>query len=192
VLDQKWLDEALAETEALSRGAGAVDATITKNGARVIVRGRVTAPLTMPCARTLDPVEVDVDVELLLVLSPARSVSEALQRKASRKKTGASLARRPAKGPEAEAGPATKEREISAEEVAQDVYSGTEVVLDGFVREHIILELPMVPLRSDLRGQDNPAIPAPPGDAVAEAGKRLDPRLAPLAEVAGRLKHEKE
>lgn len=191
VLEREWLDRALSDTEATSRGEGSVEATISKNGTRVIVRGRVMAPLTMPCARTLDPVDVDVDTELLLVLSPARAVSDAPQRKASRKKAVLSPREVAPKGPKAEAGRVTKEREISAEEAAEDVYSGTEVVLDGFVREHIILELPMVPLRSDLREQDKPAIPAPPDDAKAKAG-RIDPRLAPLAEVAGRLKHEKE
>ena len=65
-------------------------------------------------------------------------------------------------------------------------------MLDEFVREYIILELPMAPVRSDLRAQDKPAIPAPPEDAIADAGKQIDPRLAPLAAVAVRLKHEKE
>ena len=83
-----------------------------------------------------------------------------------------------------------KERELSREESAEDVYSGTEVVLDAFVREYIILELPMVPLRSDLRDNDKPAIPAPPADAMADTGNQIDPRLAPLAKVANRLKHE--
>jgi uncharacterized protein len=146
----------------------------------------------MPCARTLDPVDVDVDTELMLVLSPARSVNHVSQRKASRKKTAASPREAAPKGPKAEVGHVAKEREISAEEAAEDVYSGTEIVLDAFVREHIILELPMVPLRSDLREQDKPAIPAPPVDVMSDAGKRIDPRLAPLADVAGRLKHEKE
>ena len=192
VLDQKWLNDALRDTEATSRDAGSVEATISKNGMRVIVRGRIAAPLSMPCARTLDPVEVDVDTELMLVLSPARGVTPAPQRKRARKKTEHSAGELVAIGRKAEPGRVTKEREISAEEAAEDVYSGTEIVLDPFVREYIILELPMVPLRSDLRGQDKPAIPAPPEDAIADAGKRIDPRLAPLAVVAGRLKHEKE
>jgi uncharacterized protein len=192
VLDQKWLDDALRDTEATSRGPGSFDATITKNGVRVIVRGHVTAPLSMPCARTLDPVDVDVDSELLLVLAPARDVGGTPAHKSSRKKAAQRPLEAAHRGHRAEVGHVTKDREISAEEAAEDVYSGTEVVLDGFVREYIILELPMVPLRSDLREQDKPAIPAPPDDAMSEAGKRIDPRLAPLADVAGRLKHEKE
>jgi len=192
VLDQKWLNDALRDTEATSRGEGSVDATISKNGTRVVVRGRIAAPLSMPCARTLDPVEVDVDAELMLVLSPARSANAAPQRKRARKKSEQSPGGLATKGHKAETDRTTKEREISAEEAAEDVYSGTEIVLDAFVREYIILELPMAPLRSDLRAQDKPAIPAPPEDAIADAGKQIDPRLAPLAAVAVRLKHEKE
>jgi uncharacterized metal-binding protein YceD (DUF177 family) len=150
------------------------------------------APLWMPCARTLDPVEVDVDAELMLVLSPARGAIAAPQRKRTRKKSGQPPGGLAAKGHKAEVDRTTKEREISAEEAAEDVYSGTEIVLDEFVREYIILELPMAPMRSDLRAQDKPAIPAPPEDAIADAGKQIDPRLAPLAAVAVRLKHEKE
>jgi uncharacterized metal-binding protein YceD (DUF177 family) len=192
VLDQKWLNDALRDTEATSRGEGSVDATISKNGMRVVVRGRITAPLSMPCARTLDPVEVDIDAELMLVLSPARSAIAAPQRKRARKKSELPPGGFAAKGHKAEVDRTTKEREISAEEAAEDVYSGTEIALDEFVREYIILELPMAPMRSDLRAQDKPAIPAPPEDAIADAGKQIDPRLAPLAAVAVRLKHEKE
>jgi len=63
-------------------------------------------------------------------------------------------------------------------------------VLDEYIRESILLELPMVPLRSDLRDIDNPAIPRPPEDANNGTGNRIDPRLAPLAELVGRLKHD--
>jgi uncharacterized protein len=192
VLDQKWLNDALRDTEASSRGEGSVEATVSKNGTRVVVRGRITAPLSMPCALTLDPVEVDVDAELMLVLSPARGAIAAPKRKRARKKSEQSPGALTAKGPKADGGRTTKEREISAEEAAEDVYSGPEIVLDDFVREYIILELPMVPMRSDLRAQDKPAIPAPPEDAIADPGKQIDPRLAPLAELAVRLKHEKE
>jgi uncharacterized protein len=189
-LDQKWLRDALDGTEATVRGPGTVDVVMTKNGVRVVVRGRVTAPLYMPCARTLEPAEVDVDAELLLVLSPARVVTNAPQRMGSRKKAARSSQEVLVKGQKADVGQLAKEREITPEEAAEDVYSGTDVVLDAFVREHIILELPMVPLRSDLRDNDKPAIPAPPEDAKAEAGNQIDPRLAPLLEVAARLKHE--
>ena len=189
-LDVGWLRDALHDTEATARGPGSVDAVMTKNGARVVVRGRVTAPLYMPCARTLEPVEVDVDTELLLVLSPATPSISPVWRKGARKKTPPTAREVAAKGQKAGIGHQAKERELTHEEAAEDVYSGTNVVLDEFVREYIILELPMVPLRSDLRGNDKPAIPAPPDDAKAEAGNQIDPRLAPLLEVATRLKHE--
>ena len=189
-LDQTWLNTALQDTEANARGCGEVDIVMTKAGARVIVRGRVTAQLSMPCARTLEPVEIDVDTDLLLVLLPAAGDNREASRKAARKNVSREPQTVSHRGQKADVGYSAKERELSQEEAAADVYSGSEIVLDALVREHIILELPMVPLRSDLRDNDKPAIPAPPVDAMADTGTQIDPRLAPLAKVANRLKHE--
>ncbi len=152
----------------------------------MIVKGRVKAPLTMPCARTLDPVEINVDAELLLLLSPAPPREPPT--KISKKRNPARHSQVGTKGQEHAIGRLAKERTLSEEDSAQDFYSGDEIVLDAFVRELILLELPMFPLRSDLRAMDNPAIPGPPDQAPVGAGIRIDPRLAPLAEIAGRLK----
>ena len=161
---------------------------LSKDGRQVIVRGRVKAPLTMPCARTLDPVDVDVDAELLLVLSPApppsMSSGNPKKRKARAKRSTLSESQG------RDAGRLAKDRVISDQDAAQDFYPGDEIVLDAFVRETVLLELPMFPLRSDLRAIDNPAIPGPPEQAQVGSGKRVDPRLAPLAEIAGRLKFD--
>ncbi len=189
-LDRKWLMDALDGTEATVRGAGNVDVVLTKNGVRVVVRGRVTAPLRMPCARTLDPVDVDVDAEVMLVLSPARVPMSSSRRKATRKSASRASQETSVKGQKAGIGQVAKDREITQEEAAEDVYAGSDIVLDAFVREHIILELPMFPLRSDLRANDKPAIPARPEDAKAKAGTQIDPRLAPLLAVANRMKQE--
>ncbi|HMR80646.1 MAG TPA: hypothetical protein PKD61_36300, partial [Polyangiaceae bacterium] len=54
-------------------------------------------------------------------------------------------------------------------------------MLDPFVREFLLLDLPMVPVSSDLPTGAIPAIPRPP----AESGEKpVDPRLAPLAAIA--------
>jgi uncharacterized protein len=185
-LERGWLDLALEQTEAVSRGRGTVDVTLCKDGRQVIVKGRVKAPLTMPCARTLDPVEIDVDAELLLMLSPAPSREPPT--KISKKRNPPSRGQVDLKVQARAVGRLAKDRALSEEDVAQDFYFGDEIVLDAFVREFILLELPMFPLRSDLRAIDNPAIPGPPDQAPVGAGSRIDPRLAPLAEIAGRLK----
>ena len=72
---------------------------------------------------------------------------------------------------------------MSAEQAARDEYDGETVELDGFVREHLLLELPLFPVRSDLPFDPTPATDTPPD----EAGPVLDPRLAPLAALASEL-----
>lgn len=190
IIERRWLDSALEGSEAQARGNGSIVVTLNKNGREVMVRGLVKAPLAMPCARTLEPVDVNVDADLFLMLSPAPSASSAAKHLKRRDGRAAGSSQKAIKGPRAYAGRLAKERLLSEEEAAQDFYSGDEIVLDGFIREFILLELPMVPLRSDLRSIDNPAIPGPPEEANAGTGPRVDPRLAPLAEIAGRLKHD--
>ena len=77
---------------------------------------------------------------------------------------------------------------------AQDTYDGEQVVLDSFVREFILLDLPMTPLRSDLPLAEDAAIAPPSGSADSAAGteQTVDPRLAPLAAIAHRLRKDKE
>lgn len=183
-VDEEWLNAATEGTDAKARGVGSLDVTLTKDGRQVIVKGVVKAPLTMPCARTLDPVDVDVESELLLMLLPEPATP------APKSKKGGNATQVTAKGSPKVSGRLAKDRCLSDEEAAQDHYSGDEIVLDSFVREFILLDLPMVPIRSDLRDRDKPAIPGPPEEAQDGSGRRIDPRLAPLAEIAGRLKND--
>ncbi len=189
-IEPKWLDTVLKGSEARPQGtAGVADVTLSKDGRQVIIRGRVQVILTMPCARTLDPVDVDIDAELLLMLTPAPSIIANPKRSKKRGASGAGNGSSPMKGSD-DTGRLAKDRFLSVEDAAQDHYSGEEIVLDEYIRESILLELPMVPLRSDLRDIDNPAIPRPPEEANNGTGNRIDPRLAPLAELVGRLKHD--
>jgi hypothetical protein len=134
-------------------------------------------------------VDVDIDGELLLMLTPAPSISANPKRSKRRGASGAGNSQSAMKGSD-DTGRLAKDRFLSVEDAAQDHYSGEQIVLDEYIREAILLELPMVPLRSDLRDIDNPAIPRPPEEANNGTGNRIDPRLAPLAEFAGRLKHD--
>ncbi|MBM4362314.1 MAG: hypothetical protein FJ104_06510 [Deltaproteobacteria bacterium] len=69
-------------------------------------------------------------------------------------------------------------------------------MLDPFVREFLLLELPLFPLREDLRSDETPAIEAPPeapGSPERAPGEApLDPRLAPLLSLRARLGRKKE
>ena len=97
------------------------------------------------------------------------------------------VARSARKGPE--------EAPAASEEAADDdTHDGERVLLDPLLREFLVLELPMVPLREDLRSEATPAIearPVPAGNGQ-EARAEVDPRLAPLAAIARRLREKKE
>ena len=67
-------------------------------------------------------------------------------------------------------------------------YSGEKIELDPIVREHLILEVPMQPLcAEDCSGIPIPDHVRPPADF----GKEADPRLAPLEQLAAKLKSQK-
>jgi uncharacterized metal-binding protein YceD (DUF177 family) len=171
---EPWLRRTLEGTQAAVRsGPGRLDVELTKNGREVMVRGRVRCELSMPCVVSLEPVEVDVNAEIFLLLSPAgpRPPARGAARNAGQR----------AKGQSGWA----KDPELSDHDAARDTYEGSEVVLDDFVREFILLELPLFPRRSDLPLSESLAIhPAPEAD---RSDTRVDPRLLPLAELKSRL-----
>jgi uncharacterized metal-binding protein YceD (DUF177 family) len=81
---------------------------------------------------------------------------------------------------------------LSDEDAGKDTYDGHEVVLDDFVREFVILELPMFPRRSDLPIDQTAANPPLPAGSQPGGDKPLDPRLSPLAELKSRLEKIKK
>jgi len=176
VVPLEWLDRALEQTEAKPRGPGKLSLALSKSGPEVMVRGRVRAPVVMPCARTLDPVDIDVDADVFLMLSPSSAA------------TGQARGR--PNGGKRHRTRQESDDELTKDDAARDTYQGETVVLDDFVREFIVLDLPMFPLRSDLRADEKPTIEARPGGATS-AGP-LDPRLAPLEALARRLRDSKE
>lgn len=62
------------------------------------------------------------------------------------------------------------EYEFSAEEAEHDEYDGDTIVLDGFVREAILLELPNFPLCSETCAGISPRLSVPWGDAPSGSG----------------------
>jgi uncharacterized protein len=218
-----WLDWALSDSEARSDGSpGTLELYLKKTGREVLVKGRARAAVNMPCARTLEPVAVALDAEILLLLSPratpvgggAHGGSGAPVPGAGRRQRGSQKALKgteagpgsrgggaapgalPSQGSAARGGSVSRDRGaradsdddsaelLSAEDAARDEYSGDFVELDAFVREHLLLELPLFPVRSDLPFEPNAATNTPPDDS----GGAPDPRLAPLAALASQLK----
>lgn len=196
----EWIDSQLADTEAKSQGrSGRLTAYLAKNGREILVQGKATVDVVMPCARTLDPVPLTLQPEIYLLLTPkAAGPKAAVPKAAVSKAAGTKLGKSgggkgaEAKGRRARATAADEDPgdELSERDAARDTFEGDHVVLDDFLREHLVLELPLFPLRSDLRSEDSPAI-RPPSAALA-AERTLDPRLAPLAALADKMRQKKE
>jgi uncharacterized metal-binding protein YceD (DUF177 family) len=182
-----WLETAFTGYEATPRGRpGRLTATIAKSGRDVMVRGRAQASVSMPCARTLDPVDVDLDAEIFLLLRPVSS-GPLPGEKRPRKQNPAAPQKAGKQRRERSKGEAVEET-LDEADVAKDTFDGENVVLDDFVREFLILELPMFPLRPDLRSAEATGIEPPFPDARSgQVEKEIDPRLAPLAAIASRL-----
>jgi uncharacterized protein len=169
-----WLDAELADVGARARAPGHLSARLSRTGEEIVVRGRVKAALVMPCARCLDPAQLDVDGELSLLLHPVPHLPPPAKQVAGAKPNGS--ARTGKKGaPE-------PEYELHSAEADVDLFDGEKVILDGFIREALLLELPNFPLCSETCPGIRPH-PAAPGDAEAP----IDPRLAPLRALKSKL-----
>jgi uncharacterized metal-binding protein YceD (DUF177 family) len=172
-LTETWLRGAFADTEATPLGDGTLDVSLTKTGEEVMVRGRAGARVTVPCVVTLDPLNFELTAEVFLLLYPERRGEKTGRKKRKDK-------------PKSE-----EDRELSSEDAARDTYQGEEVVLDDFLREFLLLELPAYPRRSDLPSAEE-RISSRPLAGSEPSEKPLDPRLEPLLALAGRLKNKKE
>lgn len=202
-----WLKEALKETDAAPSGeSGSLEVELMKNGREVLVRGTAKAGVTMPCARTLDPVGVVLAPDIFLLLTQgepradggARAGRQAPRHtkrargpspeRGRREGTAAGSSARGSRRPEP-GRPQGDDPELPSEDAAKDVFQGAEIVLDPFVREFLLLDLPMVVRRSDL-----PADSEPGNRAAAETPpeRPLDQRLKPLLEIAERIRATKE
>ncbi|HEY3235318.1 MAG TPA: YceD family protein [Polyangiaceae bacterium] len=199
-IPESWLRKVLVDTEASSRGLdGRLDVELNKNGRHVMVRGRARVSLSMRCVRTLDPVNVDLEPEIFLLLSRVEAPSA--RPKGARKQPGRGGSKRGAshkpRGRSADRGGWEIAPELYEADAAQDIFEGEEIALDRFVREFILLDLPMAPLRPDLSEEPDPSIGtrglADVGAPALETSERvIDPRLLPLVDIASRLQRNKE
>ncbi|MFO0758234.1 MAG: DUF177 domain-containing protein [Byssovorax sp.] len=176
-----WLAEELSDADLTSEKPGHVKARLSRTGDDIVVRGRVTADLRTPCARCLGPTAIQVEGELSLLLRPQASAGPHHQHEADRKKANG-------KGHGDKAKAVEDEYEFTSEEADFDAYDGETVVLDPFVREAILLEIPNFPLCSE----DCPGIrPAAAESAEQPEAPRIDPRLAPLDALRAKLAGER-
>jgi uncharacterized protein len=166
-LPSRWLETTLGDVDLDAQSgeqSGTFSGRLSRSGPGIVVRGRVRIRFHVPCVRCLEPAAVAIDAELSLLLLP---VPRAETRKPGRRSSPG------------QSGPDEAEYEFSEDEAAKDVYDGETVVLDPFVREAILLEMPGFPLCSE----SCPGIEAPgsgPGLDRDPTTAEVDPRLAPL------------
>lgn len=133
-LPRDWLKAQLADAEAEPTAVGKISGRVSRSGkADVVIRCKVSAQLELPCARCLKASPVDVKADLSLLLKPRAAAPRA----ASAGSTKARATKEKAK---------EKEYEFSDAEADLDEYDGERVVLDPWIREAILLELPSFPL----------------------------------------------
>jgi uncharacterized protein len=205
-----WLRNALEGSEATpaDRG-GSLEVHLSKNGGReVLVRGVVRVSVIVPCARTLAPIALDLSPEILLLLrrteaAPERQRGAAApdakpRAKRAKRERGDSTGAAPEGAgarhgrPGGNHGTRAQPRggwdddpELGPIDAAQDTFEGEQIVLDPFIREFILLELPLFPVRQDLPSLPVEARASAPDFQESETS--IDPRLAPLAELKDRL-----
>lgn len=197
-LDEAWLREAFEGTDAAPQGPGSATVELSKSGRDIVVRGRATAKVTMPCVVTLDPLDIELEPEIFLMLAPAASEPTG---KAAKRRAGSPSAGKQA--PTEARGAASRKPKthdddddgelLDADSAARDTFEGSQIELDSFFREFLLLELPMFPRRSDLPSTPEPAIG--PRLVTAEPDEQehvVDPRLQPLAALRSRLRDSKE
>jgi uncharacterized metal-binding protein YceD (DUF177 family) len=174
------------------RGPGTLKVELTKHGPDVMVRGHAQFSAVLPCVVTLDPVTFDLGPEIFLMLKPGPPAQHSSKGKLSpaggkSKVDGAAPPanpRKPGRRPKGQG--EDRHAELPAEDGAPDTYSGEEIVLDEFVREFLLLELPLYPRRPDLPSAEESIDSRPLAGPTGE--KSIDPRLEPLKKLAARLR----
>jgi len=186
-LPHAWLRSILSDTDAEPQGDGSLDVELMKTGRNVMVRGKASARVTVPCVVTLDPLPFELNPEVFLMLSPSEGAQQAKGSRKHAEGRGESDRKRSKKrGHDGD----EEELELSDDDAAKDTFDGENVVLDPFIREFLVLELPLYPRRADLPSEPTPANPPPP--SAPEQDAPVDPRLQPLAEIAKRLGEQKK
>lgn len=162
----EWLASALADTDVVAderAPEGRFELTAYKQGADVIVRGRLVASLATECSRCLEVARIGVDADVTSLLTARR--------------------------PELRAVPG--ELELTPEDLDREFFTGDTIVLDEVVREHLLLEVPIQPLCSDAcPGIPVPAEVAGPADLRDTGAASVDPRFAPLLKLVGKTPAE--
>jgi uncharacterized protein len=152
VVRAAWIRGALEGTDVGAAGPdGELEIRASKSGADVVVRGTLTAQLTAPCGRCLEPAVVAVKEPISALVVPASEMRES-------------------------SGDAD-EGDMAPDQADMISYDGETVVLDELVRDELLLGVPMIPLCSEgCEGIRRPGSQEPAG----APSQNIDPRLQPL------------
>ncbi len=162
VITTDWLKNALSDTDCGVDPAnenGSLAVQAQLSGDDIVVLSAIQTSITAPCARCLEPVALPVSTNNSSVLSPMRK-----------------------------RGPLPEDLELSQEDLEVTFFSGDQIVLDDFVRETVLLEVPMRLVCND--GCDSEHVRKYLGDDPdnPEPKEKIDPRLAPLMEMMAAMK----
>lgn len=179
-LPEPLLAKMLEDTDvaAVPGSSGQLDVSLTMSGKDVVVRGVVRATVSVACARCLQPALVPVEGELGLLLVPAKPVDR--KGKEPKGELDSKNGKRPKRKREGDSDEDDGHL-VDPKEAEFDTYAEDQVVLDDFVREAILLELPIFPLCSETCPGIGP-VPSETAES-ATAEETIDPRLAPLLEL---------
>jgi uncharacterized protein len=148
-----WLNTVLSDVGLradTARGAGSLRGHVQQNGVEYLVHAQLRADLITECGRCLGDTRVPIDVEVATLFARVSS-----------------------KG-------APSAQELAEEDQEREEFVGQDIVLDAWVREHLVIEVPMQALCSaDCRGIPVPERVRPPEHLFPSSGG-VDPRLAPL------------
>jgi len=151
-------------------GAGEVTVHVQLNGTEYLVTGRVRAHLLTECSRCLGDAPVPVDAELAALYARGESPAS------SGHYAGGAGGHGHHKHPDLEE---FDDADLDGEDMQRETFSGSDIVLDGLVREHMVIEVPMQPLCSEeCQGIAIPKHVQPPDEVFGKGS--VDPRLAPL------------
>jgi uncharacterized protein len=115
-----WMRGALEGHEATASGPdGVLSIRASKSGSDVVVHGTLEAVLSAPCARCLEPVDINIHEPVSVLFAERASPS------------------------------GEGDLEISPEEADTLPFDGETVVLDDLVRDELILQTPSFPLCSE-------------------------------------------
>jgi len=188
-LDRGWVRHVLEGTDAVPADEdGTLHVELSKTGREVMVRGELEVALSMPCSRTLEPVPVSLKSGIFLLLAPAAGHEAARGSRARHSDRSGTKPRMAHKTSKARGAGWADDPVLRDDDAARDTYSGEEIVLDPFVREFILLELPMVPLQNGLPSAEMATTAGSSREAPGE--RPVDPRLLPLVEIANRMRNK--